>query len=303
METISARNVAITAFAPIAWGSIYFVTRQFLPLDTPLTGAAIRALPAGLILLMIARQLPRGGWWWKTPVISLLTVGGFFVLIYVAGARLPSSVAATLMATSAVVMLLMARMVLGERASVTAYGGAVLGVLGVVLLVGGAASELDPVGVAASVLAMLSASFGFVLTKRWRPPVSPLTFAAWQLTFGAMMIIPVALVVEGPPVGLDIRETFGFAYLVIIGTAMAYVAWFHGLSTLPAGTVGLIGLLNPLSGALLGAMAANESFTLTQSVGALAIVLGVAAGLRRRPPRDVCTIDAEKSIVGSVRAV
>ncbi|HAJ16677.1 MAG TPA: EamA family transporter, partial [Microbacterium sp.] len=43
------RWLLLTAIAPIAWGSTYFVTRQFLPADAPLWGALFRALPAGLI--------------------------------------------------------------------------------------------------------------------------------------------------------------------------------------------------------------------------------------------------------------
>lgn len=95
------RDVLVTAVAPIAWGGSYFVTRHLLPAGIPLTGSVYRALPAGLLLLAIGRRLPRGPWWWKALLISALTIGGFLSLIYVAGTRLPSGVAATLMASSA----------------------------------------------------------------------------------------------------------------------------------------------------------------------------------------------------------
>ena len=99
MEATKRRAVFITALAPIAWGCAYYVTRAYLPPNMPLSGSVIRSLPAGLLLLAIAPARPRGDWWWKTAIISLLTVGGFFVLIYIAGQRLPSGVAATLMAS------------------------------------------------------------------------------------------------------------------------------------------------------------------------------------------------------------
>ncbi|WP_432560633.1 EamA family transporter [Granulicoccus sp. GXG6511] len=285
MEATRVRDVLLTTIAPITWGSTYFVTRQWLPADIPLTGAAIRALPAGLILLLIARKLPEGEWWWRTAIISALTVGGFFILIYVAGIRLPSGVAATLMAASAVVMLVFARLLLGERAGPIRYAGGVAGVLGVALLVGGASSGLDPLGLMAALLAMISTTLGFVLVKRWRPPAPPLTFAAWQLTLGGLMIVPFALALEGPPPAMDAPAVLGFAYLVLIATALAYAAWFTGLRRLPAGTVGLIGLLNPLSGALLGTLAAGEVLTPIQLVGAVIILAGVAAGIDWRVRR------------------
>ncbi|MFC7760242.1 hypothetical protein ACFQY4_21120 [Catellatospora bangladeshensis] len=57
------RWIAVSAVAPVAWGSTYFVTHRFLPPDYPFYGAAIRALPAGLLLLLVRRRLPvaRGG--------------------------------------------------------------------------------------------------------------------------------------------------------------------------------------------------------------------------------------------------
>ncbi|MFF1797479.1 EamA family transporter, partial [Kitasatospora sp. NPDC058263] len=66
------RWILVTAVAPVAWGANYYVTREFLPADRPLWGAALRALPAGLILLALARRLPRGAWWWRSAVLGLL---------------------------------------------------------------------------------------------------------------------------------------------------------------------------------------------------------------------------------------
>ena len=101
------RWLAVATIAPIAWGSTYFVTREWLP-DAPVWGAAIRALPAGLVLLTLVRRLPRGSWWWKSAVLGTLNVGAFFVLVYAAAQLLPTSIAATIMATSSVAIALAA---------------------------------------------------------------------------------------------------------------------------------------------------------------------------------------------------
>lgn len=108
MEAISWRVLFITAVAPVIWGSTYYVTRNYLPSDYPLTGAMIRALPAGLILLALIRKLPQGDWWWKSLLISALTISGFFILIYISGSRLPSSIASMVMALSPLMTVLMA---------------------------------------------------------------------------------------------------------------------------------------------------------------------------------------------------
>ncbi|WP_344336490.1 EamA family transporter [Brevibacterium salitolerans] len=283
MEAKYSRMLLFTALAPVAWGSTYFVTRQWLPAGMPLSGSALRALPAGLLLLLLARRLPRGSWWWRTLVISTLSIGGFFVLVYVAGSRLPSGVAATLMACSALATMAFARLLLGEKASPLRWTGAVLGLAGVALLVNGAAGGLDPWGVAASLLAMASSSLGFVLTKRWQPPVSPFVFTAWQLTAAGLLLVPVALLVEGMPRPLEGSEVAAFAYAGLIATAVAYTAWFTGLRRLPAGAVGVVGLLNPLTGALLGIAVAGERLAPLQWAGALLVACGVVLGLLRRP--------------------
>ncbi|WP_218158580.1 hypothetical protein [Streptosporangium canum] len=62
------RWALVTAIAPVAWGTNYFVTHRFLPSGYPLYGAAIRALPAGLLLLLVSGKRPRGSWWWKCLV-------------------------------------------------------------------------------------------------------------------------------------------------------------------------------------------------------------------------------------------
>ena len=80
---------ALTALAPIAWGSSYYVTAHFLPPDRPLFGAAVRALPVGLAMLAFARRLPSGDWWWRAGVLGILNIGAFFPLIFLAGYHLP----------------------------------------------------------------------------------------------------------------------------------------------------------------------------------------------------------------------
>ena len=98
----------VTSIAPVVWGATYVITQQYLPAESPLWGSVLRALPAGLVLLAVTRTRPRGSWWWKSAILGTLNVGAFFVLVYIAAQRLPSSIAATLMAMSAGAMMLLA---------------------------------------------------------------------------------------------------------------------------------------------------------------------------------------------------
>lgn len=274
----------VTAIAPVAWGSTYFVTRHLLPPDTALWGAVIRCLPAGLLVLLVTRRLPRGAWWWRSFVLGALTVGGLNVLVYVAAQRLATSLAATIMSTSAAALLLLSWMMLRQRPTLRAAGGAVLGIVGVIVMLQPGGGDADGWGLAASVVAMLSSSLGFVLTRRWGADVPPLTMTAWQLIAGSLVVAPVAIVVEGAPPALDGPALLGFAYIILVATAVAYAAWFTGLARLPGAVVGVIGLLNPVTGVLLGVVVAHEPFGPAQLLGLVLVVVGVLAGIRPAGP-------------------
>jgi probable blue pigment (indigoidine) exporter len=268
----------VTALAPVAWGSTYFVTHQFLPAGYPLYGAAIRALPAGLLLLAVCRQAPRGSWWWRSLVLGTLNMGAFFALVYLAAQRLPTSVAATVMATSPVAMMLAAWAVLAERPRVFPLAGAGVGIAGVCLMVLTGGVRVDGLGILASVSAMAMSAFGYVLAKRWGGQVDLLASTAWQLLAGGVMLIPVAVAVEGAPPVLTGPAVLAFGYVTVIATAVAFAAWFAGLRQLSAGTVGLIGLLNPVTGVLLGTTLAAEVLTAQQTAGIFLVLVGILLG-------------------------
>ncbi|HEX4811156.1 MAG TPA: EamA family transporter, partial [Nonomuraea sp.] len=224
-----ARWALVTAVAPVAWGTTYFVTHESLPADAPLWGALLRALPAGLLLLAVRRRLPSGPWWWRSPVLGTLNMSAFFALVYVSAQLLPASVAATIMAASPIVMMLIAWALLRERPRALACAGAGLGVAGVGLMLLGGGSAVNGPGVAASVTAMLMSSLGYVLTKKWGTGADVLATTSWQLVAGALVLAPFALLVEGAPPALDGPAVAGFAFVAVVATAGAFAAWFAGL--------------------------------------------------------------------------
>lgn len=284
METISSKNswrwMAVTAIAPVAWGSTYVVTRAVLPAE-PLWGAVIRALPAGILLLLVSRRRPRGAWWWRAAVLGVLNTGGFFALVYAVAQRLPSGVAATVMAGSPLVMMAAAWIVLGQRPRALAVAGGLAGIAGVALMLFGGDRPIDPLGAAFAVIALVSSATGYALATRWGG-VDLVASTAWQLLAGGLLVLPLAFAVEGAPPRLDAPAIAGFAYVAVVATAVAFVAWFAGLRHLPAGTVGLIGLLNPVTGVVLGALVAGEALTGRQLAGLAVVLAGIAVGQVRR---------------------
>ncbi|WP_341925553.1 EamA family transporter [Nocardioides psychrotolerans] len=278
MESISWRTAAITAVAPIAWGSTYVVTEQLLPPDRPLFAAVVRALPAGLLLLAYRRRLPQGDWWWRSAVLGVLNIGLFFPLIFLAAYELPGGLAATLQATMPLAVMAVAWRLLRERPGAARIAAALVGVLGVGLLVLRSPGQVSTVGLLAAFGSVAVTALGFVLLKRWEPPVDMVTLVSWQLVAGGLVLVPVALAVEGAPPAIDLPAAAGFLWLGVVGTILAYTCWFHGLTRMPAGAVSLIGLLNPVVGTLLGVAFAGELFGWSQALGMALVLGGVVAG-------------------------
>ena len=271
----------ICAVAPVSWGATYFVTRHFVPEGAPLWSAALRALPAGVILLAVVRRLPSGSWWCKSLVLGLLNFAAFFVLVYLAAQLLPTSVAASVMALAPIALSMLAAPLLRQRPTAYMLLGAVVGLVGVSLLVGLGASRIDPLGVAISLVALLLSSLGAILATRWRDEVPLVATTSWQLIVGGVILLVVAVVFEGPPPAMTPVNVLAYGAISLVTTAIAFLCWFAGLRHLSAGTVGLIGLLNPVTGVLLGVLLAAEALAPAQWLGLALVVAALLVGRGR----------------------
>ena len=89
---------------------------------------------------------------------------------------------------------------------------AAAGLGGVALLVLTPKAALDPVGVAAGLASAASMALGTVLSRRWQPPVSALTFTSWQLTAGGILLAPAALLAEPALPAFSLLNVAGIAW-------------------------------------------------------------------------------------------
>ena len=286
-SAVRAGWIAATALAPMVWGTTYIVTTHLLPPGHPLFAALLRTLPAGLIALAIARQLPRGDWWWKSLVLGSLNMGAFFPLLFVAAQRLPGGVAATLGAVQPIVIAFLAVAVLHEQLSGWRLLWGVVGMVGVGLVVLGPEAALNPLGVMAGLAGAVSMGTGVVLTKKWGRPVhvSAVGFAGWQLTGAGLILLLPALVIDGIPTGIDTAALAGYAWLGLVGALLTYTIWFAGIRHLPVTPTALLGLLSPLTAAALGALIAGEALTAIQLVGFATALIALASGQLPPPIR------------------
>ena len=132
----------------------------------------------------------------------------------------------------------------------------------------------------------VSMAFGTVLTRKWQPPVPLLTFTAWQLAAGGLLLVPVALVFDPPipmPTGTNV---LGLAWLGLIGAGLTYFLWFRGISRLEPTVVSLLGFLSPGTAVLLGWLFLDQTLSALQIIGVLLVIGSIWLGQRsNRTPR------------------
>ena len=271
-------NILLTALAPISWGTTYAVATEFLPPNHPLLVASMRSLPIGILLTIGLRKLPKGDWWWKILVLGGLNIGLFQALLFIAAYRLPGGVAATAGAIQPLLVALFAWQILRQKPSKLSIVAAIGGFIGVGLLVLSPAARLDPVGIAAAIAGAGAMGLGTVLVKRWKPPVSLIVFTAWQLTVGGLILLPIALITEGAFTEVTRINLWGFIYLGLIGTGLAYGLWFRGITKLSATAVSYLGLLSPVVATLIGYAFLQETFTFVQLIGIAIVSVAVLIG-------------------------
>lgn len=274
--------LAITALAPLTWGTTYFVSSEFLPEGRPILNAVVRALPAGLLLLAVVRRLPKGAWWWKSGVLGLLNIGAFFAFLFIAAGLLPGGLAATVGAVQPLFVSFLASRLLGDRLTATTVVAGVAGVLGVGLLVLQSQARLDTVGVLAALAGAASMALGLVLSKKWGQPASPLAVTSWQLNSGGVILLPLLLMVEGLPAeGFTPGNVAGSAYLSLVGTAFAYTVWYRGIQLLPAASTSFLSLLSPVVAVVIGWGLLGQSLSGGQILGASVVLLSLGFVLNK----------------------
>lgn len=265
-------DILLTAIAPVIWGSTYIVTTELLPQGYPIHVAMLRALPAGLFLLLLVRQLPQGVWWTRSFILGALNFSFFLCMLFVSAYRLPGGVAATVGAIQPLIVIALSRVFLGSPLKLMAIVAGLAGIGGVALLVLTPNAALDPVGVIAGLAGAVSMAFGTVFSRYWQPPVSPLAFTAWQMTAGGLLLVPVALIFEPPLPSLTLTNWLGFIQLGLVGTALTYVMWFRGISRLGPSAVSPLGFLSPAVAVLIGWIVLGQSLGLLQILGIVVVL-------------------------------
>ncbi|MFM5182402.1 DMT family transporter [Aeromonas veronii] len=262
----------IALLAPLLWGSTYAVVSLYLTDYSPYWVAVWRALPAGLLLLLLHPRMPPLPWG-KQFLLAFCNIAAFFALLFVAAFQLPGAVAGTLGATLPLVLMLLAWLQDGTRPSLKWLLLGLMGLAGVLLLLNPSAN-LDPVGVACAMLATVLIGQSSRWMRHW-PVNDLLALTAWQLLLGGLMLIPLAWWLAGPMPLPDLASAPGLLWLILLNTALGYWAWLWGLKHHGPKVMGMLALTNPMMAVSLGVLMVGETLDVSQWIGIGVILLSL----------------------------
>ncbi|MGB0466481.1 MAG: DMT family transporter [Pontibacterium sp.] len=286
--SMNPRVWAMLITLSLLWGSSFFfvgvAVAELPPLTLVMLRVGMAAITLWCIALFMGLKPPKEAVVWLSFLgMGLLNNVIPFVLIVWGQTQIASGLASILNAATPIFAVVVAGVLLpDERATPLKIVGVAVGFIGVAVMIGlPALSGGDNLlAQAAIIAAALSYAFAGVYGRRFKAmAINPIIIAAGQVTASTLVLIPVALTVDGP---LDINAPGLNTWAAIIGlavlsTAVAYVLYFKILASAGATNVLLVTLLVPVSAILLGAVFLNESLEVVHFVGMALIALGLSA--------------------------
>ncbi len=269
----------------LVWGGSFFFAEIALTEVSALTIVLHRVFWAApvalLILLWQGAQIPKGARVW----LCFLVMGALnnaipFSLIFWGQTTITTGLAAILNSTTAFFGAIVAGVLLADE-SLTPRKliGALFGILGVASILGwGALTEFDIRNLAqlAVLGASLSYAFAGVWAKRHLSQYSPATNTFGMLVGSTLLVIPMALLVDGTPsFALSTKVWAALLALAIMSTAVAYLLYFKILARAGSANLMLVTLLIPPVTATLGATFLNESLGRDAVIGFVLIGVGL----------------------------
>lgn len=293
MKAINSSMGAVEWFLLIAlsilWGGSFFFVEIAVDALGALTIVALRvglaALALNLILFAMGLSIPRDRQLW-TAFFCMGILNNLipFSLIVWSQAHITSGLASILNATTPFFIVVAAHYLTSdEKMTGGRLTGVIIGFTGVVFMFG--AEAFDGLGISAFaqlavLVAALSYAFAGIFGRRFRNlGCSPLVTAAGQVTASAVVLVPLALVVERPwMLPLPAVEVWGAVLgLALLSTALAYILYFRLLATAGATNLLLVTFLIPISAILLGTTILDEPLEPKHLAGIGLIALGLAA--------------------------
>jgi drug/metabolite transporter (DMT)-like permease len=281
-------KIALAFFAVyVCWGMTYLAMRIAVVDIPPHLMSGARFLVAGLMLYAWARLRGQGpptpGQWRAATVIGAFLLLGGNASVAWAEQRVPSGLAAVLIAVAPIWMVGLEWARGGSRPRKRVIAGLLLGLAGVGLLVSSRDSPgttVDPVGAVILILASASWAWGSVLSKSAPLPQSPFLATSMEMIAGGILLLLTAAVAGQfngfSPAKVSASAALAWGYLVVFGSLVGFTAYIWLLGVTSIAKAGTYAYVNPIVAVLLGWAILHEPVTMRMLLAAGVILLGVA---------------------------
>ncbi len=272
----------------LIWGSTYLGIRLVVETIPPFLAGGIRFMISGLILFgwrrLAGDPAPTRGQWKSAWIVgTLLLVGGNGLLSF-AEQTIPSGIAALMIGTIPLMMVLLeAIRPGGVKPGWLQILGLVIGFSGIVILIGPMELEggqsLDWIGLVACLGSAFLWAMGSIYTRSADLPASVLLFTGMEMLAGSAGMLLVSGVtgewVGFHPQDVAVHSLYGLAYLILIGSLVGFVSYSWLLRNAPISLVSTYAYVNPLVAILLGSWLLDEALNARILISALVIVSSV----------------------------
>lgn len=281
----------------IVWGSTYLAILFVVETMPPFLAAGFRFLIAGAVLYAFRRlrgdQAPRKIEWRSAAIVGLfLLVGGNGGVMW-AEQRVPSGIAALMIASVPLWMALLDSFRPGGRRPNGWVGiGILAGFIGILVLIGpaqllGIEGDVDLLGVTVLLLAAFFWAVGSLYNRGAKLPASPLLGTGMEMLLGSLGLFLLGTL-TGEWSQLDFasvstRAWLGFAYLVVFGSWVGFASYIWLLRVAPTMLVSTYAYVNPLVAIMLGSLLAGEELTARVLLAAVFILGSVVVITLKQP--------------------
>ena len=290
----------------IVWGSTYLAIAYVVETLPPILSGGIRFLVAGSLLLafLLAQAWcrrrrdptsrlvrPRLVEWRTAAIVGTFLLLGGNGLVSVAELRIPSSIAAVIIATVPIWMSLGEAVLVRRVPSPLTIGGLAVGLVGVVILLlpTGGVDEIDPVGVAIVVISALCWTTGSLYARRAPLPANQLMGSGMEQLVGGGVMLGVAVMLGEfaslEPGSVSTASLLGLLYLIVFGSLIAFTAYVWLLEHAPISTVATYAYVNPVVAVFLGLLFRDEPLT-PRILLAAALIIGAVVAMVSGRPRE-----------------
>ncbi len=300
----------LLAFAMIyfVWGSTFLAIRVGVREVPPFLLAAMRFLIAGLVLYgwMLARgeRSPSARQWTSVLLLALLIFVLDYGLLFWAEQRVPSGIAAVMMATIPVFMALAEIIFLRtQRLTARLALALLIGIGGVAVLMsrslnlGGA--PIDTAGAVALIIAAISWSVASALTRKLPlPPSKVMSSGAQMLAGGALLALTSAALGEFRdfhPAAVSRGAWLALLYLIVAGSIVAFTAYVWLIHHESPTKVGTYAYVNPVVAVLVGYWLGGEALGLRTVLGTLFVLISVLVITTTRVKQPVAAVALEET--------